>query len=112
MNPLVHEPTDACNRLRGSVHCWIHNVDEPYKGAYRVCFECKHVYRTARELRRDYRKTMTQLTFYRYPDMPGPRPVIRNQGFGSWRTDLWYWFKSRFRRASRVYSCMQCSHDF
>jgi len=45
VNP--HNPTDEC----WPAHCFFHHVDEPDDGAYRVCFECKHVYRTAEALR-------------------------------------------------------------
>jgi hypothetical protein len=45
VNP--HEPSEAC----GDTHCYWHHVDESDEGAYRVCFECKHVYRTAEDLR-------------------------------------------------------------
>ena len=42
-----HEPSAACV----GTHCYWHNLDEPGDGAYRVCGECGHVYRTAEDLR-------------------------------------------------------------
>ena len=46
--PQPHEPTDEC----WGIHCSWHNLDEAPDGAYRVCAECGHVYRTAEDLRR------------------------------------------------------------
>ena len=48
INP--HEPGPEC----GDTHCWSHGVDESDAGAWRVCFECGHVYRTPEELRREW----------------------------------------------------------
>jgi hypothetical protein len=31
-------------------HCAIHHVDEPTDGAFRVCFECGHVFATPGDL--------------------------------------------------------------
>ena len=44
----------------GETHCHIHHLDEPGEGAYRRCFECGHVYRSAEELQRgvDGRRTV------------------------------------------------------
>jgi hypothetical protein len=38
----------------GETHCHIHHLDEPGEGAYRRCFECGHVYRSAEELQREW----------------------------------------------------------
>jgi len=47
---VPHEPTPECAPL----HCWWHNTDEP-DGGYRACFECRHVYATAEDLREAWR---------------------------------------------------------
>jgi hypothetical protein len=48
VNP--HDPSPACDET----HCWSHGIDEPGEGAYRRCFECGHVYRSAEELQREW----------------------------------------------------------
>ena len=48
VNP--HDPGPEC----GDTHCYSHGVDESDAGAYRVCFECKHVYRSPEELQREW----------------------------------------------------------
>ncbi len=50
-----HEPSRACDNL----HCYVHHVDELFD-AFRVCFECKHAYRTERELIDTFNAVMTQ----------------------------------------------------
>lgn len=82
-----HDPTEECF----TQHCHIHHIDEDDKGAHRVCGECFHVYRTARELRREERRAWWQIA----------------AGERWWR---------RFRRvvavrASRTFTCPHCSHD-
>lgn len=84
-----HEPTDACN----NDHCYTHHVDEPGTG-YIVCPECWHVYQTARELRREYRRN---------------RPGIE------WREWRWlpaYLWRLLTVRASKIPFCPLCMHDF
>lgn len=41
-----------CGRIVGPAehHCWWHHTDENPEGAYRVCGECFHVWRTADDL--------------------------------------------------------------
>lgn len=85
---IEHEPTDACI----DVHCHWHNVDELGTG-YITCGECGHLYRTARDLRRAYR-----------------REVLSRPGFGiSLRWRLW---RAMTIRARRIYFCQECIHDF
>lgn len=84
----AHEPTDTCL----PDHCYWHDVDEPGAG-YITCGECGHLYRTARELRRAYR-----------------RQVLGGRSWGvplSWR--LW---KALTARARSIYFCQMCIHDF
>lgn len=76
----VHEPSDAC----AAVHCWGHDVDEDSEGAWRVCFECKHAYRSPDELQREWVANAP-------PDLPDretPPPV------------------------ERIYFCPLCMHDW
>ena len=82
-----HEPSDVCI----SVHCHWHNVDEPGTG-YIGCGECGHLYRTACELRRAYRREVLRPSF----GVP-----LR------WR--LW---RVLTIRASRISFCQECIHDF
>lgn len=84
-----HTPTGACL----PVHCHVHHVDEPDAGAYRVCGECGHVYATARDLRRAYRRAVLR-------HIPG--------GVRRWRL----WWRAATVRASRVSFCQHCAHDF
>ena len=53
-----HQITDEC----ASVHCFFHDVDEDPTGAHIVRFECGHVYRTAGQLRRDFRREYWRAT--------------------------------------------------
>lgn len=85
---IAHEPTAACD----AVHCYSHHVDEPGPG-YIVCGECGHLYRTARELRRAYRRASLAI-----PDYDVPR----------WRI-LW---RAWTIRASSIFFCQECIHDF
>ena len=36
--------------------CWIHDTVEDAKGAYRVCYECGHVFMTKKDLMEQVRK--------------------------------------------------------
>lgn len=87
-----HEPTEACLH----VHCHSHHVDEPSYPAYIACAECGHVYRSAAELRRAYRRLWDPL------------------GRRRWRarlSDLWGWLRSRVARARDIDICLECLHD-
>lgn len=84
---IQHEPTDACL----PDHCHWHNVDEPGDG-YILCPECGHLYRTARELRRAYRRQVLR---------PGFSVPL-----------LWRLWRALTIRASRITFCQECIHDF
>jgi len=100
MPPHVpHEPSDACN----GQHCHWHNVDEDDTGAYIACFECGHVYRTKRALRRAYRREYSRWWTW---DLPW----LRGNGFGTRRAILRRWLFTP--RASKIFFCQECSHDF
>lgn len=83
-----HEPTDACL----GIHCHWHGVDEPGTG-YIGCPECGHLYRTAGELRRAYRRQVLSMPRY---DVP------------RWRIR----WAALTVRASRIGFCQECIHDF
>lgn len=99
-----HEPTDACWRD----HCYIHDVDEPGDGAYLACGECFHVYPTKRDLRRAYRRGHPSLR-----DDWRRASWLRDDDFTPSRlTMIRWWLRLRLLRASRIYFCPECSHDF
>lgn len=102
---MTHEPTPDCS----DVHCY--SCDEDEDGpAYIICAQCGHLYRTAGELRRAYRRQ-----FYRMarkpPEFsftqeesraidPGPIPL---------RRVLW---ELATIRAKHIHFCQHCTHDF
>lgn len=51
---MPHDPAAACEAL----HCYIHHEDEPAEGAYLLCGECFHAYRTAAELEDAYAEVL------------------------------------------------------
>ena len=64
----VHEPTEAC----AAVHCWSHDVDEPDPVAWRICFECHHVYPGPEDLQREWTENAP-------PDLrDGPAPPVED----------------------------------
>ncbi len=85
MNIRSHYPTDDC----WAMHCDSHNVDEASKNVYIRCGECGHLYPTKRALRKAWRDRGREIgwTF-------------------DWRFRAW------FKRASKIYFCPECSHDF
>lgn len=94
-----HEPSDACHRE----HCYSCNVDEPGTG-YIVCPECFHVYRTARELRRAYRRAS-----WRLHRTPMPLPDFADDRGPRWGRLLWHLATVRARN---INFCQHCIHDF
>lgn len=82
VNP--HEPSEAC----GDTHCYWHHVDESDAGAYRVCFECKHVYPTAEALREAWVDTAADGYAPEVPTSAGAPP------------------------AEQIYGCPLCAHDW
>jgi len=76
-----HEPSPEC----ADVHCWWHNVDEP-DGGYRACLECRHVYRTAEDLREAWREEVTAAA------LPGTVVVVPV--------------------ADEIFACPLCCHDW
>jgi hypothetical protein len=88
LRTVPHAPAEECL----TVHCHVHHVDEDGTGAYRACAECGHVYRTARELRRTWRRKFWEMS----DDLPLWRRVRR----------------ALTVRASRIDFCQHCVHDF
>ena len=77
--------------------CYVHNVSEPTEGAFLVCFECGHAYRTAGALRRAYRREYWK--------------VSRDDRFD--RTPFWRRLWRIFTvRTSQICFCQHCLHDF
>jgi len=119
---LPHEDGETICRDRNNdtdpSHCLVHQVDEPVdRGVYRICFECKHVYRTARSLwwanlRTDWRLARDS---YHRPAVTLPDFLDDVKLPGRLRARLsWYWFMVRalVRRPSKIWMCAECSHDF
>lgn len=52
-----HPVADSC----AADHCHWHGTDEPAEGAYRVCFECSHAYRTAQDLLAAHNAAMAEM---------------------------------------------------
>ena len=78
VNP--HEPSEEC----GDTHCYSHGVDESDVGMWRACLECRHVYRSPEELRREW----TDNAPPDLPDRDTPPPV------------------------EQIYFCPLCLHDW
>lgn len=93
----MHEPSDACI----DVHCHSCHEDEPGSG-YIVCGECGHLYRTAGDLRRAYRREYWRL--YRAP----PTDLFGMERVPMWRV-VWQILTIR---AKKIYFCQHCIHDF
>lgn len=89
----MHEPTIRCN----DVHCYSCMEDETGP-AYIVCGECGHRYRTARELRKAYRRMLWRVG--RRSQFLDKMPL---------RQILVLWVKTR---AKTVWTCQHCGHDF
>jgi hypothetical protein len=102
---VPHEPTDVC----AGDHCFSCHEDEPImegEKAYRVCGECFHVYWTARDLRRAYRRADRQ--------MSGPWTL---RGMPGWDDNIvkrvWRNVRIQFLLpASKIYFCQECLHDW
>lgn len=96
---VSHEATDACAK----VHCAFHMRDEPGEG-YHICGECWHLFRSKKDLRRQWRKVHREL----YESLGG-RPWFSDD----WMTGrLRYWWMNLNLRADKIYSCPFCAHDF
>lgn len=92
---VKHGPSDDCHG-----HCYSHHVDEPGRG-YITCIECGHLYRTKRDLRRAYRRGFRQTV--------QPRRLLSDDLDMGWGGYLW---RLLTVRASTIYFCQECSHDF
>lgn len=68
------------------VDCFWHGPEDR-GGAYRICFECDHVFRTERQLRREHRRLL-------------------------WTFSHQLWLKSFLTPTSEIWSCPLCTHDW
>jgi hypothetical protein len=87
---MVEQPCPC--RVPGCVNadndlCYEHYVHEPDEGAYRVCGECSHVYRTAEELLTEANRGCTE-------------------------DGSMYAMAFAITDPEQVYSCPLCAHDF
>lgn len=92
---MRHDPTDECQ----ADHCYSCHEDEPAKGAYLVCGECFHAYRTKGALRREYRRGACRT---------GRRAL-------PWAPKVSWWalgWKLATTRVSKIFFCPLCLHDF
>ncbi len=96
---MPHRPSFTCDDHPDRVHCYEHHEDEPVGGAYIVCGECFHVWRTAGELRREYRRQFWRTTSHGWFGTDRPSLVSR-----VWRVLT--------VRAKDIYFCQHCIHDF
>ena len=86
-----HEPEDCYG---SPLHCWVHGVDEPHKGtAYRICFECNHVYRSEAELVKAYNEGQDEAN-----------EIAKRNG--------WPLIRYRKKTARTIYFCPLCLHDW
>jgi hypothetical protein len=107
LNFADHEALDAyvatMDRTKESL-CWCHYEVEPIPpNAYIVCGECGHVW-TAKALRRAWHHAypLPKLSLWRDDEFDHARP------FRWLRAVRHRWFK----RATRIYFCQECIHDF
>lgn len=111
---IQHGPGLVCD----PDHCYSCGVDEPMGGSdYRICPECFHVYRTARALRRAYRRGAWECVktswAHRHEDPEGNWWEMGGSPYGSPVSEfLWWVRRGLFIRASKIHFCQHCSHDF
>ena len=102
---LPHEPDLDCFQD----HCFSCGVDEycdSHLGHYIRCRECGHIYRTAKELRREYRR----MSWENHRGYIRSSPwIFSNQFTPSTLSVLW---RTLTIRAKNIYFCQKCIHDF
>lgn len=88
------------------MHCFSHHVDEPADDStYMICGECGHVYQTAGELRREYRRA--RWAIHKVDRRAGiQHPAFRP--LPTWLVLVEIWTI----RAKKIFSCQHCTHDF
>jgi hypothetical protein len=113
-----HDVSEQCK----SMHCECHHVDEPEPG-YLACGECLHLYRTARALRRAYRRKAFKIF---WEDLRGRGPKLPDRDDPIWNDApddmkpprfpklqlIRSMIKLLWIKADKIYSCPCCSHDF
>lgn len=98
---IPHDETVACQ----DKHCCSCGVDEAAENPYVICGECGHVYKTAGSLRRAYRREV-------WGNLAGASfkvPWFGNDFANGRFESLWMIVSVR---ASKVYFCQECIHDF
>jgi hypothetical protein len=110
-----HEISESCK----ADHCEWHHVDEPGP-AYIVCGECFHSYSSARALRSAYRRQAFRIHWKAL--WGGDRFKITDRAFAElagiklprfmWLRTVRSLLRLPFVRASKIYFCPECSHDF
>lgn len=114
-----HEPTNQC----ADQHCHSHHIDEPANGAYIVCSECGHAYRTAFDLWRRYIAQSFRIFLTDFRPAKDGITLTGFEGGGdvflpftpSRFTRLlapWFLLRSLFRRPGQITFCQHCIHDF
>lgn len=88
----------------GHSYCHVHHVPERVgRRAFRVCFECGHVW-TRRSLRRAVRR------YYLRPDPWATRAWLRGDEWTeSWAQAIW---RALTVRSAGISFCQVCVHDF
>jgi len=94
---MTHQPTDACH----DVHCYSCHVDEIGTG-FIVCGECGHLYRTAGDLRRAYRRRFREVhkRWQEFDIITARLPGYRA------------WWRILTIRVKNIHFCQHCIHDF
>lgn len=77
--------------------CFAHYVVEPIPGdVYQVCFECKHVYPTARSLVDAYNREIDHIELIPLVDFPPDEPLE----------------PKTVEQVDEIWFCQECLHDF
>lgn len=110
-----HEPgTGFCTP---GWHCHIHHVDEWVARSYIACFECGHLYPTARSLRRVYHAEHWRI-FKREWKSPLLPPNVPGFFEWTWREHhprvaaVMMFLGALFIRARKIHFCQFCLHDW
>lgn len=105
LKPQPHEPALDCAMFE--VHCYGCHLDhDPDMPAWLWCLECGHAYRRPRDLRKAYRREMWQLLREHSSDAPW---LVSNDWYPSM---AWHVWRIVTARASKIYFCQECLHDF
>lgn len=96
---MPHAITDACHRF----HCWYHDEDEAATtegGWYRICHECRHLYRAPGELVEMYERWMRPQILRRTRiSHPEPLPKPAEIRFCPLCAHDWKWVRASTRNS-------------